>query len=96
MTDRRVRFLQELLEFVGLGGRLRREWISSAEAQRFVQVVNSFTESVRAMGPSPLAVFNERLRAMVPGPSQDHPSEVSLPMGVCGAGEAEARTPAHH
>ena len=39
---------------MGLGGRLRLEWISSAEAQKFVQVVTEFTESIRKLGPSPL------------------------------------------
>lgn len=96
MTDRRVRFLQELLEFVGLGGRLRREWISSAEAQRFVQVASSFTEDVRTMGPSPLAVFNERLRAMVPGAAENHAFGTGLPMAACQAGDDEARTPTRH
>jgi F420-non-reducing hydrogenase iron-sulfur subunit len=36
-------------------GRLRLEWISSAEGVRFAQVINEFTEQVRALGPSPLA-----------------------------------------
>jgi len=39
---------------MGLEGRLHLDWISSAEAQKFVQVVTDFTEKVRAMGPSPL------------------------------------------
>ena len=30
------------------------DWISSAEAQKFAQVVTAFTEKVKAMGPSPL------------------------------------------
>ena len=55
MTIKRMTFLQDLLDFVGLGGRLHVAWISSAEAQRFVQVVTAFTEKIRALGPSPLA-----------------------------------------
>ena len=54
MTIKRMRFLQELLEFVGLGGRLHLEWISSAEAQKFARVVTDFTEKIRRMGPNPL------------------------------------------
>jgi F420-non-reducing hydrogenase iron-sulfur subunit len=54
MTIKRITFLQELLKFMGLEGRLHLDWISSAEAQRFVQIVTDFTEKVRAMGPSPL------------------------------------------
>ncbi len=55
MTIKRVAFLQELLGFIGLEGRLHLEWISSAEAGKFVQVVTDFTEKIRALGPSPLS-----------------------------------------
>ncbi len=54
MTVKRVTFLQELLSFMGLGGRLHLEWISSAEAQKFVQVITDFTEKIRSLGPNPL------------------------------------------
>lgn len=35
-------------------GRLRLEWISAAEGPRFAQVINEFTDQVRALGASPL------------------------------------------
>jgi hypothetical protein len=54
MTVKRITFLQELLAFMGLGGRLHLAWISSAEAQKFAGVVADFTEQVRALGPNPL------------------------------------------
>ena len=54
MTNKRMRFLQELLAFVGLGDRLHLEWISSAEAQKFVRVVTDFTEKIRKLGPNPV------------------------------------------
>jgi F420-non-reducing hydrogenase iron-sulfur subunit len=37
-------------------GRLRLEWISAAEGVRFAQVINEFTDQVRALGPSPFAL----------------------------------------
>jgi F420-non-reducing hydrogenase iron-sulfur subunit len=55
MTIKRMTFLQELLKFMGLEGRLHLDWISSAEAQKFVQVVTDFTEKIKAMGPTPLS-----------------------------------------
>jgi len=55
MTIKRITFLQEMLDFMGLGGRLHLEWISSAEAQKFVQVVSDFTEKIRSLGPNPLS-----------------------------------------
>ena len=54
MTVKRVTFVQELLEFMGLGGRVHLAWISSAEAQKFARVVADFTEHIRALGPNPL------------------------------------------
>ena len=54
MTVKRMRFLQELLAFVGLDKRLHLEWISSAEAQKFVKVVTDFTEKIRKLGPNPV------------------------------------------
>jgi F420-non-reducing hydrogenase iron-sulfur subunit len=67
MTLKRIGLLKELIGFWGMGGRLQLEWISSAEAKRFVQVVTSFTERIRDLGPSPLALFNRKIRTMVPG-----------------------------
>ena len=54
MTIKRITFLQELLEFMGLDGRVHLEWISSAEAQKFVRVITDFTEKIRMLGPNPL------------------------------------------
>ncbi len=55
MTIKRMTFLQELLNFMGLEGRLHLDWISSAEAQKFVRVVTDFTEKIKALGPTPLS-----------------------------------------
>jgi hypothetical protein len=66
MTVKRMRFLQELLKFVGLDGRLHLEWISSAEAQKFVRVVTEFTEKIKALGPNPLKGFKEKIEALGP------------------------------
>ena len=57
MTIKRMTFLQELLKFMGLDDRLHLDWISSAEAQKFAQVVTDFTEKIRALGPNPLSNF---------------------------------------
>ena len=54
MTVKRITFLQELLDFMGLGGRLHLAWISSAEAQKFARVVTQFTDRIRGLGPNPL------------------------------------------
>jgi F420-non-reducing hydrogenase iron-sulfur subunit len=60
MTIKRITFLQELLAFVGLNGRLHLSWISSAEAGKFVEVINGFTEKIRSLGPNPLTDYDLR------------------------------------
>jgi len=50
-----MRFMQELLKFTGFEGRLHLAWISSAEAQKFIQVVTEFTEKIKKLGPNPLS-----------------------------------------
>jgi F420-non-reducing hydrogenase iron-sulfur subunit len=56
-TQGRVALLHKLLEEFGIDpSRLRLEWISAAEANRFAEVMNDFTEQLRAGGPLPLAV----------------------------------------
>ena len=66
MTLKRIRFLQELLSFAGLDDRLHLEWISSAEAQKFVSVVTAFTEKIRQLGPSPLRDFAHQSAVLKP------------------------------
>jgi F420-non-reducing hydrogenase iron-sulfur subunit len=54
-TKRKFVLLQKLLAKTGLEPqRIRLEWNSAAEGQRFANLVNEFTEQVRAVGPSPL------------------------------------------
>ena len=44
-----------MVKLLGLEeGRLRLEWISAAEGGRFAEVIDEFTDQVRALGPSPL------------------------------------------
>ena len=37
------------------------EWVSSAEAPRFAEVVTRFTEKIRALGPNPLRIQRAEL-----------------------------------
>jgi F420-non-reducing hydrogenase iron-sulfur subunit len=75
MTVKRITFLQELLAFMGLEGRVHLEWISSAEAQKFVQVVTDFTEKIRSLGPNPLvgASGSGAMRLPAAAPSESRP-----------------------
>lgn len=54
-TLRRVALLKKLLPQLGIEPeRLRLEWVSAAEGQRFAQVVADFIAEIKRLGPSPL------------------------------------------
>ena len=90
MTIKRVRFIQELLKFMGLEGRLHLEWISSAEAQKFVQVVTEFTEKMKSLGPSPLSLFNKRTAMPRPGRQSCYAAENKSWAPVAPVGKKQA------
>ncbi len=55
MANKRMIFLQRLLEFSGIHPeRLRTRWVSSAEAVEFVHEVSEFVENIKKLGPNPL------------------------------------------
>jgi F420-non-reducing hydrogenase iron-sulfur subunit len=52
---RRYPLLKKLLADYGIEeDRVRLEWVSASEGQRFANIVNDMTERVRALGPSPV------------------------------------------
>jgi F420-non-reducing hydrogenase iron-sulfur subunit len=59
-TIRRIPFLKRLLQGFGIDPRrLRLEWVSASEGDRFAAVVNEMTEEIRQMGPLRLPVQQE-------------------------------------
>ena len=51
-TSKRIPMLRQLLGYAGIEPeRLRLEWVSAAEGDRFARIVNEFTEEVRQLGP---------------------------------------------
>jgi len=54
-VQRRVVMLKKLLEQFGLEPeRLRLEWVSASEGDRFATVIKDMTEQIRKLGPSPI------------------------------------------
>lgn len=54
-TAKRFRVVKDLLESVGIDPRrLRLEWVSAAEGEKYADVIESFTEQIKAIGKSPL------------------------------------------
>ena len=49
---KRIPVLHSLMTFVGLEAeRLRLDWVSASEGERFSHIATEFTDSVRALGP---------------------------------------------
>ena len=54
-TNRRMKLLRKLLEEMGVEPqRIRFEYISASEGQKFAAVVTDFVSELKKMGPSPL------------------------------------------
>jgi F420-non-reducing hydrogenase iron-sulfur subunit len=56
-TRRKVALTKRVLSQLGMEPqRLKLEWVSAAEGQRFAQVITDFTEELKKLGPNPLVV----------------------------------------
>jgi len=54
--ERKIKMLKKLLALTGFEpDRLRLEWVSASEGQRFAKVVTEFTGQIKKLGPSPLS-----------------------------------------
>ena len=51
-ASRRIPLLKKMLSQFGIeDGRVRLEWVSASEGDRFANIVNDMTEQVRQLGP---------------------------------------------
>lgn len=54
-TERRIKETMKALGYVGFETeRLKLEWISASEGQRFANVVREFTNQLKELGPNPM------------------------------------------
>jgi len=52
---RRFPLLKKMLADYGIeDARVRLEWVSASEGQRFADIVNDMTQRIRELGPSPI------------------------------------------
>lgn len=59
---RRYHLLQKFIQQMGIEkDRLRLEWISASEGKQFAELADSFTESIKQVGPSPIKEMIETL-----------------------------------
>ena len=56
-TNRRVKLVKKFLEEMGVEpNRVRFEYISASEGQKFAQVVTEFVDELKKLGPNPIKV----------------------------------------
>jgi F420-non-reducing hydrogenase iron-sulfur subunit len=54
-TNRRIKLLKKLLDELSIDpNRVRFEYVSASEGQKFAQVVTEFVDELKKMGPNPL------------------------------------------
>lgn len=54
-----VKFWSDILEEIGIGGRLYIDFASAAMGIKFAEIVETFTDKIRHLGPSPIRVKTE-------------------------------------
>ena len=59
-AEMKINLLSKLLKIIGYSERLRLDWVSAAEGNRFAQLVNEFNEHIENLGPNPIR--DEKLR----------------------------------
>ena len=59
-TNRRVKLLKKLLEELGIDPkRLRFEYVSASEGQKFATVVTEFVTEIKKLGPNPIIIHKK-------------------------------------
>ncbi len=54
-AEKRMKMTEEVLDTLGLGSkRMRLEWISASEGQKFAHTMKEFTEQIKGLGANPL------------------------------------------
>jgi F420-non-reducing hydrogenase iron-sulfur subunit len=53
-AEMKINMLNKLLELIGFSKRLRLDWVSASEGNRFAQIVNEFNDHIVNLGPSPI------------------------------------------
>jgi len=78
-TAKRIPVLHSLMTFAGLEPeRLRLDWVSASEGDRFARIVNEFTEAVRALGPSQWRHTNDLPSVELPNTAPEEVKEAGV------------------
>ena len=59
-AEMKINMLKKLLDLIGFSERLRLDWVSASEGNRFAQIINEFNDHITNLGPSPIK--NKKLK----------------------------------
>ncbi|TFF69243.1 MAG: hydrogenase iron-sulfur subunit [Promethearchaeota archaeon] len=54
-AEMKFNMIQRFLKFINFDNRVRLEWVSASEGNRFAEVVTEFTRKIKDLGPSPIS-----------------------------------------
>jgi len=54
-AEMKYKMVQKFLKFINFDNRVRLEWVSASEGNRFAEVVTEFTRQIKEQGPSPVS-----------------------------------------
>jgi coenzyme F420-reducing hydrogenase delta subunit len=58
-AEKKFEMIHKFLNIIGFENRIRLEWVSASEGNRFAEVVTDFTNHIKELGPSPLDIEKE-------------------------------------
>jgi F420-non-reducing hydrogenase iron-sulfur subunit len=62
-AEKRMKKLSSLLDILGIGEkRLRLEWVSASEGQKFANTINEFVAEIKKLGPLPFGKKKEETK----------------------------------
>ena len=53
-AEMKFHMVQQFLSLIGMEDRVRLEWVSASEGNRFAEVITDFTDQIKEVGPSPV------------------------------------------
>ena len=78
-AEKEIEKTKKLLDVIGIGSnRLRLEWISASEGEKFANVIKDFVEQLKKLGPSPLR-HKEQEKGEDPPEEEASPQEEQKP-----------------
>ena len=57
-AEKKFNMVKQFLSIINLDNRVRLEWVSASEGNRFAEIITDFTNNIKELGPSPLSGVN--------------------------------------